>query len=123
DLAGSALRSDPLDMVVDRDGESAFRALLADDVLIEPRADVLWLRWLGPRGRRRPAVIAEELPANRDAPITNIGRGASNQLPDLAAGASTEGTAAVDLSVLASITDHISYRSNARATNPGCGLG
>ena len=72
-------------MVVDRDGQRALGALLADDVLVQDVIDLTGLRQaLELEGRRGGELLVDDLVAEIDALVADVDAGAGDQLLDLA---------------------------------------
>jgi len=71
-------------VVVDGNGESALRALLADDVLVQDVVDLLWLgKILELEGLRRSELLVDDLVTEIDALIADVDAGAGDELLDL----------------------------------------
>jgi hypothetical protein len=71
-------------VVVDRDRERALGGLLADDVLLEDRVDLLRLRQVLDVERRRAGqLLVDDLVAEIDALVADVDAGAGDQLLDL----------------------------------------
>jgi hypothetical protein len=78
-------------VVVDGDGQHLLGVLLADDVLVEELADLG-----GPRQRLAfrlglaPGVLGDDVVAQRDALVADVGRRPGDELLDLALGLAAE---------------------------------
>ena len=97
-------------VVVDRDGQRSLGALLADDVLVEDRVDLLRLgQGVELEAGSRGQLLVDDLVAEIDALVADVDAGARNQLLDLTLGLPAE--AAEELLVRISWTCQRSLRS------------
>jgi hypothetical protein len=72
-------------VVVDRDGEGALRAVLADDVLVQDVVDLTRLRQVLELERRGSGeLLVDDLVAEVDALVADVDTGTGNELLDLA---------------------------------------
>src|SRR5438128_5408914 len=95
---------DPVVVVVDGDREDALGVVLADDILVERRADGLRVRdqpALGALLRRGLGVLFQHFLAEVDALIADVDPGTGHQLAHLRLVLPTERTAGVAAAVLA----------------------
>src|SRR5436305_1740331 len=104
DIARHLAVGDALVVVVDGNRENALGVVLADDVLVERRADGLRVRdqpALGALGRGGLGVLFQHFLAEVDALIADVDPGTGHQLADLGLVLPTEGTAGVAAAILA----------------------
>jgi hypothetical protein len=84
-VLGGARDLDPLVVVVDGDGQRAFRLFLSDHVLVEDRVDLFRLRQaLDVERRGGGELLVDDLVAEIDAFVADVDARASDELFDLA---------------------------------------